>query len=128
MDERRPESSMVGNANLVKKRGEYRKALGEALERIVSSLKASPEVERVILFGSYARGKADLRTDLDLIVVMTSPRPFLERTAELYGRLQTGIDLDLLVYTPEEWEKQRETPFIRRALLTGKVLYEKRSD
>ena len=119
---------MVGNANLLKKRIQYQKALGEALDRIVSNLRASPDVERVIFFGSYARGKADLRTDLDLIVVMASPRPFLERTAELYSRLEAGIDLDLLVYTPEEWEKQRETPFIRQALLTGKVLYEKRSD
>ena len=108
---------MVGNVNLVKRRVQYQKALGEALERIVSDLKALPGVERVVLFGSYARGKANLRTDLDLIVVMASQRPFLERMAELYGRLKAGIDLDFLVYTPKEWEKQRESPFDREGLV-----------
>jgi len=35
------------------------------------------------------------------------------------------VALDLLVYTPQEMEWMRERPFLRQALKTGKVLYEK---
>jgi predicted nucleotidyltransferase len=84
-----------------------------------------PEVELVILFGSYNAGRRDLFTDLDILVVMESPLDFITRTAELYRRLSAGVDLDLLVYTPEELCSNKKKPFLRHALETGKVLYEK---
>ncbi|NPV06392.1 MAG: nucleotidyltransferase domain-containing protein [Anaerolineae bacterium] len=84
-----------------------------------------PGVHRVILFGSYARGRRDLLTDLDLLVVMDSALDFVGRTAELAGRLRAGVPLDLLEYTPEEWERLRERPFMREIVKTGKVLYER---
>ena len=85
-----------------------------------------PEVERVILFGSYAAGRRDLFTDLDLLVVMSSEQDFVQRTADLYRLLAAGVDLDLLVYTPEEFDRQRERGLVRQALKTGRVLYEKK--
>ncbi len=111
---------------LEQRRAEYSQALDEALNRIVDHLANMPEVERVILFGSYAAGRRDLFTDLDLLVVMASEQDFLSRTAALYGQLQAGVDMDLLVYTPEEFERQRQRGFVREALKTGKVIYEKR--
>jgi predicted nucleotidyltransferase len=84
-----------------------------------------PEVDRVILFGSYANGRRDLFTDLDVLVVMKSDLDFVSRTADLYGRLDMDVDFDLLVYTPEELERRRETGFVQHVLKTGKVIYEK---
>lgn len=46
-------------------------------------LRGIPEVHKVILFGSYAKGRRDLFTDLDLIVVMDSRDDFVTRCAEL---------------------------------------------
>ena len=46
-------------------------------------LRGIPEVYKVVLFGSYAKGRRDLFTDLDLIVVMDSRDDFVTRCAEL---------------------------------------------
>ena len=116
---------MNQDTTLTQRRAEYAEALDRALNRIVAQLAAMPEVERVILFGSYAAGRCDLFTDLDLLVVMASDQDFVRRTAELYRRISADVDVDLLVYTPEEFERLRERGFVRQALTSGKVLYEK---
>ncbi|MGQ9631115.1 MAG: nucleotidyltransferase domain-containing protein [bacterium] len=43
----------------------YRKRLDEALKKAVRELSRIDGIERVILFGSYAKGRADLFTDID---------------------------------------------------------------
>jgi predicted nucleotidyltransferase len=111
---------------LAQRRAEYAEALDRALSKIVAHLANMPEVEQVILFGSYAAGRRDLFTDLDLLVVMSSEQDFVRRTAELYQQVAAGVDLDLLVYTPEEFERLRQRGFVRQALETGRVLHEKK--
>lgn len=111
--------------SLIEKREEYINNLDQTLERVLDKLRAIPTVQRVILFGSHAAGKRDLLTDLDLLVVMESELDFITRTAQLYVSLQPGIDMDLLVYTPKEFEDMKDGNFLRTALEGGKVLYEK---
>lgn len=111
---------------LQEKRAVYAEDLEKALERIVAELSTNPNVERVILFGSYADGKRDLLTDLDVIVIMESRLDYVSRTAEMYGQLHPGVDIDLLVYTPQEFERMRKRGFLRHALEHCKVLYEKK--
>jgi predicted nucleotidyltransferase len=112
---------------LAVRREQYRDALEEAVEQIVAALARRPEVERAILFGSYARGRRDLFTDLDVLIVMDSTLDFVSRTAEMYRDLSCPVDLDLIVYTPEELARNRNRGFIRRALEEGKVIYERRT-
>jgi predicted nucleotidyltransferase len=90
----------------------------------VGQLRQIPAVQKVILFGSFAQGRRDLFTDLDLLVVMDSSLDFVARGVDLARRLRAGVALDLLVYTPQEMEAMRDRPFMRHALATGKVLYE----
>jgi hypothetical protein len=52
---------------------------------------------------------------------------FVHRTAEVYSQLTVDVDLDLLVYTPKEFEEQMDKGLIKRAIETGRVLYEKKS-
>jgi len=111
---------------LAQRRAEYAEALDRALDKIMAHLTNMPEVEQVILFGSYAAGRRDLFTDLDLLVVMSSEQDFVRRTAELYQQVAAGVDLDLLVYTPEEFERLRQRGFVRQALETGRVVHEKK--
>ena len=62
-------------------------------------------MRRAIAFGSYARGVQDGFSDLDLAVVLETDLPRLERhraLPELFAACPVG--LDLLVYTPEEFE------------------------
>jgi len=101
-----------------------RQALLECeLERIVLVLRQMG-AQRVILFGSVARERVGAWSDLDLIVVLDSDLPFIKRLGLLYEQIRPRVGLDLLAYTPREFEALRERSFIRQALQEGKVLYE----
>lgn len=110
---------------LEKRRKDHRANLSSSLSNIVDHLSSIPEVKRVVLFGSYVAGRRDLFTDLDLLVIMESDLDFVQRTAELYRQLSFSVDLDMLVYTPEEFERMKHKGFIRLAVENGRVLYEK---
>jgi predicted nucleotidyltransferase len=112
--------------SLTESRTAYSNLLKASLDQIVTKLSALEEVERVSLFGSYARGRIDLLTDLDILVIMNTDKSFIERLRMLYGLLAVPVDLDLLCYTPDEWKKMRERPFFKRILQEEVVLYEKR--
>jgi predicted nucleotidyltransferase len=112
-------------STLTAERERYIEQLREDLDSLVAQLRVIPEVEKVFLFGSYAAGRRDLLTDLDLMVVMESPLAFVERNVALARRLKARVALDLLVYTPAEIERMAERPFIRNILANGELLYEK---
>lgn len=116
---------MTHSDEISEKRAAYRLALDDALGRIRARLAETPQVQKAILFGSSARGRRDLFTDLDLVVVMRSDLGFLERSVELRQRLEAGVDMDLLVYTPEEFERMAQGGFLAHVLETGQVIYEK---
>ena len=105
------------------RRDRHRKELLGEAERL-SKEAAALGVQRVILFGSLARGDPGLASDLDLLVVWDTPLDFVTRTVELYRRLQPRVAVDLLVYTPDEMTRMADRPFVRNALDGGKVLYE----
>jgi predicted nucleotidyltransferase len=110
---------------LKQRRTQYCQALDDALDEILDHLTNMPEVEKVILFGSYAAGRRDLFTDLDILVVMDTQENFVDRTARLYRQISTGVDMDLLVYTPQEFVRMQRSGFVKQALATGQVIYEK---
>ena len=113
------------DVKLAEKRRVHRQALSRTLDEITARLAQHGDVERAILFGSYARGQEDLFTDLDLVIVMRSGEDFVNRTAQMYAYLAPEVDVDLLVYTPAEFEAQRRRRFLRQALQEGRVIYEK---
>jgi predicted nucleotidyltransferase len=121
------QSSTMNEQAIAVRREQYRRALSNTVEQIVEALARNPEVERAFLFGSYAQGRCDLRTDLDVLIVMTSSLDFVTRTAEMYRYLSSPVDLDLIVYTPDELERCKDRGFIRQALETGQVIYEKQT-
>ncbi len=71
------------------------------------------------LVGSRARGIAAPESDIDLIVVAPSQRPFVDRFRDyMPALLEAETEVDLLVYTPEEFDQmqQEERPFLAHAL------------
>ncbi len=106
-------------------RKEYRDLLKKSTEKIVKEL--SGKVEKITLFGSYP-GKADLFTDLDILIIMKTEKSFLERMKELYSLLALPVDVDILCYTPAEFERIKHRGFFKKILENGIVLYEKRSN
>ncbi|MDI6823004.1 MAG: nucleotidyltransferase domain-containing protein [Bacillota bacterium] len=103
---------------------DHARLLKSELRRIANQLRQMG-AQKIILFGSYARGRADALTDLDLVAVMDSQLPFVERTAKAYRHIVPRVAADILVYTPDEWERMQDRPFGQQVLREGKVLYEK---
>jgi len=102
-----------------------RRILQEELERILPEI-ISLNVEKVILFGSLTTGTVGRASDIDLIIIKKTGKGFLERLDEIYKRLKPNVGIDILVYTPEEFEKMsRNNQFIKSALKDGRVLYER---
>jgi uncharacterized protein len=82
----------------------------------------------VMLYGSHARGDASDASDVDLLVVIPRPvgEPIGARAADLLAHLAPRVALDLVVYTPEEFDELRgRTPLLRAALVEGEVLFER---
>jgi predicted nucleotidyltransferase len=79
-----------------------------------------------IVFGSVARGAADEWSDLDLLIVADTRRPFLERYRDFEGIYEVWPRLDLLIYTPEEFAQMQAEgrPFLVHVLGEGVVIYE----
>ena len=103
-------------------------AAAAAIDAMVRAIVEHVSPEKVILFGSHARGSAGPDSDVDLLVVLrdvTNPR---SKAKELYLLLaESGIPKDIVVVTPEEVAAYRDVPgtLIKPALLEGKVLYER---
>jgi predicted nucleotidyltransferase len=97
--------------------------LGELRRRVAPHVRRA---RKVIAFGSVARGEADAGSDLDLLIVADTPRPFFERFKDFAGLYDVWSRLDLLVYTPDEFARMvaDDNPLVRRALEEGVVLYE----
>ena len=115
----------MDSLNLENKRKEYAQLLEGSLVKVLTSL--SDKVERISLFGSYARGVSDLFTDLDILIIMNTDKPFIERIKEVYSALSLPVDIDLLCYTPEEFERIKNKGFFKKILTEEVVLYEKGS-
>ncbi|MBU1662305.1 MAG: nucleotidyltransferase domain-containing protein [Chloroflexi bacterium] len=84
-------------------------------------------IQKAILFGSWARGEATRRSDVDLILVQNTEKRFLERYDGIFYEMNKVIAdrvVELLIYTPDELAAISHRPFIARALKEGKVIYE----
>ncbi len=98
------------------------------LDRIVHLL-MDYDPERIILFGSRARGDADEYSDYDLIVIKRTEQPFLERLRDMVPYLVAfERTAEILVYTPEEFEQMPEVGFGWMVRQEGIVVYERSED
>jgi predicted nucleotidyltransferase len=96
-----------------------------ALKKLVKLLRGY-EPERIILFGSHARGEADEYSDYDLVVIKRTDHPFLDRLQDMIPYL-VAFDhpAEILVYTPEEFEQMREIGLGWVVRQEGIVVYER---
>ena len=98
------------------------------LEGIVERITERFRPEKIILFGSYARGTQTADSDADLLIVMNVPESKRSAAVEI-DLVLVGIPIptDVIVVTPEDVERHRDClgNVIRDAIREGKVLYER---
>ena len=82
--------------------------------------------DRVILFGSYARGEAAEDSDVDLLVIMPTRKRPLQQALEIRQRISRHFPLDLLVKTPAEVTRRLalHDVFLTSVIREGETLYE----
>jgi uncharacterized protein len=96
------------------------------LDRIVDHIVEAVQPERIIMFGSAARGELGRDSDIDLLVIKRHVHR--GRTTDLiYRRMRgVGFPVDIIVAHPEDIEQYRDSPALifRNALRDGRVIYD----
>jgi predicted nucleotidyltransferase len=97
----------------------------EALQAFTKRLVERYAPEKVILFGSLARGEGRWDSDADVLVVMPFEGRHLAKIREIRRLCQVRFPLDLLVRRPEEMEIRYRggDPVVREAIDHGEVLH-----
>src|SRR6266487_5623285 len=73
------------------------KAIDQVVEQIVEKFKP----QKIILFGSYARGNPRPESDVDLLVVMDTPLKEIQQAIQISQEIEYRFGLDLIVHTPK---------------------------
>jgi predicted nucleotidyltransferase len=98
--------------------------LAEITQRIVSAF----QPEKIVLFGSYASGTANLDSDLDLLVVMESQDSMARRIMRVAEVAEVPfLPMDVLVFTPAEVQERvaLRDPFMVDVMAGGRILYQR---
>lgn len=96
------------------------------LDDIVRRIVEVAQPERIILFGSAARGEMGPHSDLDLLVIKAGEYHRGELTGDIYMNMfGAGAAVDIIVATPEDIERYGESPYLvyLPALRDGRVIY-----
>ena len=99
----------------------------DRMRAISERLKKEYNAEKVILFGSYARGEATADSDVDILVIAPTAERFFERMAtvlRLTRDLHYKLPLEPIVLTKEEVDQrlQRGDQFVRQIIEKGVYL------
>jgi HEPN domain-containing protein/predicted nucleotidyltransferase len=98
------------------------------LAEIVQSIVEAAQPDRIILFGSAARGEMGPDSDIDLLVIKSGKFSHDRVTREIYRHLSAAVAIDALVVTPEVLEQYGDSPYLvyYPALREGTVIYDTR--
>jgi len=97
-----------------------------AIDDVVRKIAERFHPQKIILFGSYARGDVRPESDVDLLVVMDAPKGGERPSLQIRRMLHVMFGLDIIVHSPQTLRQRIAwgDPFLKEAVETGKVLYE----
>ena len=98
------------------------------IETLVRRIVTRIRPDKVIVFGSYAKGTPTSRSDLDIFVIKETALPMASRANDLQPLISNIlIGVDVHVYTPEEVEEygKEAFSFVNSVLKSGKTVFEK---
>ena len=96
------------------------------LDDVIGRIVEVAEPEKIILFGSAARGEANANSDIDLLIIKDGADA-LDLMARIYGRLRgVGAAVDAIVVSPDDVERYKDSHalIIKPAVQNGVVVYE----
>jgi len=103
----------------------------ELIDQMTQRIVREVDPQRIVLFGSWARGEANDQSDVDLLVVEREPfgpnRSRRQEAVRIWQCLyEFRVPKDILVYSLSEVEQWKDSRYhvVGRALKEGKVLYE----
>jgi predicted nucleotidyltransferase len=99
------------------------------IERFGREIGSQFGAEKVLLFGSHARGSEQNDSDVDLLVVLAHKGRSVDNSVEIRMKLRPKFPVDILVRSPEKVRQRLDMgdDFMRQILDNGKVLYEANS-
>ena len=92
------------------------------LKRIKKEISKQYKIQKMLLFGSRARGDHKLTSDVDLIVVSKDFKKFhfRQRPNDFLDAWILPVDFEVICYTPEEFlRKKKEYGIVRQAAKEG---------
>ncbi len=109
--------------------GQIHSDVERIVDCLVEALSKRIRVERVILFGSRARGDATELSDVDLLVVSSDfGHDILADYALLYRSLPVlDVDVDMIPYTPTKLASAERDTFLETVLEDGVTVYPRAS-
>lgn len=96
------------------------------LEKIIEKILEVIIPEKIILFGSRAKGTARENSDYDILIIQKTGERNRKVAQKLYLYLDFPVSIDIIVQTPEtiEINKNMFHSVVKDALNEGKVVYE----
>jgi predicted nucleotidyltransferase len=90
----------------------------------IGAISPDPNILKVILFGSFAEGRAVPGSDVDILIVLRrDSRRIMDRSPEFLEKFSgIGIGVDVFAYTVDELDN----PLVKNAMASGKVLFERK--
>lgn len=90
--------------------GNTNERIKKLLKKYLKKVNKNFHIEKAILFGSRARGDYFNDSDVDLIIISPDFQnmDFRKRLGELIYFWNENLDLEVLGYTPEEFEKKKK--------------------
>ena len=92
------------------------------IAKFIKKLKNKFKPDKIILFGSRAKGEEWNRSDYDFIIVSSKfeGMHWLNRISKIVSLWDNLSDIDVLVYTPKEFkEKKKDSSVVREAVRHG---------
>lgn len=96
--------------------------IDQLVQRIVTRI----QPQQVIIFGSYAKGTATIKSDLDILIIKETELPRHRRADELKPIFsQSLMPIDVHVYTAEEIDEygKEQFSFVSNILQSGKTVF-----
>ena len=104
------------------------KAVKDTIQKILDKLVTGYAPQKVILYGSYAYGKPDRDSDIDLLIIKETTERFIDRwvtVQQILTGTHPSIPVETLVLTPQEMERRLAIgdQFVEENITRGEVLY-----